>query len=221
MKELVILIKKDFKLLFLRPEVLWLSFLLTLLLSIVIILGFNSVVLPQATERLFPLFLFLIFIFSGSISHGKSLSVELEAGANTTLKTFHVPAYKIYLSKFILNSAVLFTSFMFAVLILGVFLDQKLHLIHYILLTGFLVSTAFSALTTLLVAISAVSRLDNLLLPLILIPFTIPLFFSGMEIISEIILNHRFLWNHLYFSLLILLNFIYVVIGMNLYGYVR
>ena len=66
----------------------------------------------------------------------------------------------------------------------------------------------------------ALSQLINILSRLILIPLLSPLFFAAVELSTQVMTLHRIDLDSGWMSLLIGLDVLYVVLGLNLFQYV-
>ena len=75
----------------------------------------------------------------------------------------------------------------------------------------------YSALSTVVAAITSTSRLKNLLLPLLLIPMLFPLFFASVELTTQLMEAKSLAYDGFWFSLLLVLDLVYVVIGVVTY----
>lgn len=215
------LLYKDFKLEFSKLENFILHLFLSLLLIVTIMIGVNIIFIPLSVQqRLYPMLIWLIFIFSASISMGKSLDCETEEDALTNLIIFKVPVELLYLSKMLVNFVLIYIVHLVASILLAIFLGITFGFDFWqFALISFFVVFAYSALSTLLVAISTFSKIKNLLLPVLLIPLIFPVFFCALELTSNLILNNQFAISNIWFSILIGINFIYLALGINLYKF--
>ena len=212
------LLKKDLKLLLLRPVVLQLQISLSLLLAVITAIGVQSIAFPASqVVSIYPVVLFLIFVFSASISLGKSLDIELESGVVDLYLVRKLSPYSIYLAKFCSNFLVFSLSLLFLAIVLGLLMSVSVESWGLLSLIGVLTVSAYSALGTLLTAISTRSKIGGILLPLIFLPLLFPLFFAALELSLDLLLNNAFNFGGVWFPLLLLLNVLYLVIGINLY----
>lgn len=212
------LLKKDLKILLLRPVVLQLQLSLSLILAVIMAIGVQSIALPPSQlVKLYPVALFVIFVFSASISLGKSLDIELESGVVDIYIVRKLSPQMIYLAKFCANFLVFAVALLFLAVVLGLLMSVSVKSWGLLALVGALTVSAYSALGTLLTAISARSMIGGILLPLIFLPLLFPLFFAALELSLELLLNNTFSFGGVWFPLLLLLNVLYLVIGINLY----
>ena len=212
------LFKKDLKILLLRPIVLQLQLSLSLILAVIMAIGVRSIALPDSQiVSLYPVALFLIFVFSASISLSNSLDIELESGVIDLYLVKKLSPYSNYLAKFCSNLLIFSFSLFFLAVVLALLMSVSVKSWGLLSLVGFLTVSAYAALGTLLTAMSARSKLGGILLPLILLPLLFPLFFAALELSLDLLLNNTFSVGGLWFPLLLLLNVLYLVIGINLY----
>ncbi|MDC0358943.1 heme exporter protein CcmB [Oligoflexia bacterium] len=222
MKPFWALIKKDLALEFRTKETFVLMLTLSLLLAVVVSCGVSSAFLDAATvEKCFPVFVWLTFIFSATVSIGRSYEYELEHMGIEGLIQAGASAYQIYFSKVLSNFSIVFVGHCFTVCALSVLLDvEVLPILAELMLLSVFVIAAYSALSTILAAMSSTSRLKNMLLPLILLPLLFPIFFGALETTSHLLAYKSIDFQSLWFSLLIGLNVVYIVLGINLYDFV-
>ncbi len=221
MKQLQFLITKDLRLLASNPKDLILHLLLSFMLTVLIAFGINSYLLDRKIyPELVLIFTTIVFIITGSIFISKSLAAESEQGAINHFIVRKADLSLLYLSKVIVNCCGLALGLGISFVILSVLLSVSLvKFLPTLILIGLLVSISYSALATLLSALTCNSKYQSLLLPLILLPLVFPIFFAGMELSFNLILNQEFSWLDSWFTLLCFLNVLYVVLGINLYGY--
>lgn len=221
MKQILALIKKDWQLLINNPKDLILHLLLSLMLTIMIAFGINSYLLDRNIySELVLIFTMIVFVLTGSILLSKTLEAETEHGAMNSFIVRKADLSLLYLSKVIVNFLTLTLGMLLSFLILSLLLSVTfVSQSHYLLLIAVLVGFSYSALSTLLSALTNGSKYQALLLPLILIPLVFPIFFAGMELSFNLILNQEFSLLSNWFTLLCFLNVLYIVLGINLYSY--
>lgn len=222
MRALLALIKKDLLVEFRTKETVVLMAALALLLSVIASFGAGSAFLDPATERkLYPALLWLIFVFSATVCIGRSYDFELEHMGIEGLVLSGVSSSLIYCSKVATNFLVILMGHIFAIAALSILLNvEVLPVGPQLVLLSALVIAGYSALSTVLAAVGSTSRLKNMLLPLILLPLLFPIFFAALELTAELLANQRIEFDSLWFTLLIGLNVLYILLGINLYGYV-
>lgn len=222
MKPFWALMRKDLALEFRSKETLVLMLALSLLLAVIVSSGVSTAFLDaSAVKKCFPVFVWLTFVFSATVSIGRSYDYELEhMGIEGLIQAGASPS-QIYLSKVVSNFCIVFLGHFFAVCALSILLDvNTLAVIAELMLLSFFVIVSYSALSTILAAMSSTSRLKNMLLPLILLPLLFPIFFAALETTAHLLTHNDIDFDSLWFSFLIALNVLYLVLGVNLYGFV-
>lgn len=219
--EFLLLLGKDFKLEIKRLDSFILHLTISILLLVISVVGINSAFISlDITRKLYPVFIWIIFIFTASITLGKSLEQELEENAFNSLLLFNVNPSLIYLSKVFVNFTLIYFVHIISSCLLLIFFNINLSNVFALyLLVSALVVFAYSSLSTLLSAISSFSKLKGLLLPIILLPLLFPVLFAALELSSEIVVNSEFDIANIWVSLLIILNVIYIALGINLYEF--
>lgn len=192
---------------------------LSVVLSVVIAFGVNSAFLDtQHVQKIFPSLMWIVFFLTSTIVLGKSYDSELENKAIDGLILAGVSPSILYLSKVISNFFISFLGHMVSVVMLALLLDISIgSLIFKIIILSALVIFAFSALTCITVYISSSSKAKNLLLPLILLPLLFPCYFAAMELSYPIFLANTLDFESTWMSLLIGMNVVYIVLGINLF----
>lgn len=192
---------------------------LSLVLSVVIAFGINSAFLEQSqVQKLFPSVIWIVFFLTSTIVLGKSYDSELENKAMDGLVLAGVSPSVLYLSKVVSNFIISMLGHAVSVVTLAVLLNISIYAsILNIIILSVLVVLAFSALTCITVYISSTSRAKSLLLPLILIPLLFPSYFAALELSYDIFLTGRLDLSSVWVSLLLSLDVVYIVLGVNLF----
>lgn len=222
MKSLLALMGKDLRLEFRRRETLASMIVLGLLLAVVTAVGTSSAFIDQkSTEKMFPTLVWVIFLFSATVSIGRSQEYELENSAFEGLLLSGVSPSYIFLSKALCNFMVNCLGHASAITLLAILLGVSLtDIVGGFTLLSILVLFAYSTVATLLSGISSTSRLKGLILPLILLPILFPLFFCALELSSSLLDQRQLLFDTFWFRLLLTLNLVYFLAGINLYEFV-
>lgn len=221
MQAIVTLFLKDLRIELRTREALVVLVGLCVLLSLVVSFGVSSASInPAATERIFPTLWWMIFLFSATVTMGRSLEFELESSALDRILLSGVSASAIYVSKLLCNFLLglglhIFSLFLLSGL-LGVIIGPDLFSLVFV---AALVVLGYTALAVVLAALAATSRLKNLLLPLVLIPLLFPLLLCGLELTSAVLDTHSLPWNSPWVSLVIVLDVLYITLGINLYPF--
>lgn len=182
----------------------------------------STAMLPEALiTSIFPGILWLCFVFAGSVSLGKIFEADSENSAMDALILLGVPPWKMFLAKTISTLLVVYPVHLLSSIALSILLNISLYegAAPY-MLVSLLASLAYSALASLLGAMAQSSSLKNMLLPIIMLPLIFPILFCGINLTSDIIgaasLNYESIW----LSLLVGLDVLYIVLGINLFEFV-
>ncbi len=221
MKTLALLLKKDLLLEFRNRETIALVFCLALLLAVLASFGVHSAFLdPQTTRSIFPMVLWMVFIFAATVSIGRSFEFELENSAIEGLILTQVSPQLIFVSKFIGSFVILAIAFVFCLISLALLLNIEIAPdLGALSLISFEVLFAYSALSTLVSALAGTARLKSLLLPLLLLPLIIPIFLGALELTSVAFEQPAQFYGSAWLSMLGGIDLIYFVAGLVLYGY--
>lgn len=216
------LLKKDILLELRNREALTLVVCLAILLSMVVSFGFAGTLLGSSiASKMYPTFLWVVFVFSATISIGRSFEYELRDSALDGLLLSGVSPVWVYLSKVASNAFVIAIGHVVSVFTLAAFMNVSIGVSLCSLLTlSFFVIIAYSSLATLLSALTATSRLAGMLLPLVLLPLLFPLFFAAVELSMLIIEGDSLSWESPWFSVIIGLDVLYLLLGINLFEHV-
>jgi heme exporter protein B len=221
MGELFTLLRKELTIELRTGQFATLIFCLSVLISVLAGIGITSTYLdPLATRKVFPLVLWLVFIFSATIAMSRSFDYELLDRAIDGLLLLGVSPWKMFLAKFVVTVALSVASLLISFYILGSFCTLSITpLLSQLMIPGVLAGIGYSALATLLAGVASSSQLRGLLLPLILIPLLFPLFFGAIELTADA-LSGGISLDSTWLSLLIGLDVVYLALGLNLYEHV-
>lgn len=195
---------------------------LAVLLSAVSALGVqNSFLEPSAIQKLAPALFWTVFILTASVTIGKTSEYDLQLGAIDGVLLSGVPLALVFVAKVISNFIIVMLAqvVMFGVfaLLLNIAVGD-ISLLFMVLSAA--VVLAYASLLTLLSGMASASRLRTLLVPLVALPLLFPLFFCALEISGELFATRNIAWDSGWVSLLLGLDVVYFVLGVNLYEYV-
>lgn len=222
MRTLLALLKKDLLLELRGRETVTLMICLALLFGVVVSSGTQQAFLaPDTLRRLYPTLLWCSLLFSATIAIGRSFEQELENQALEGLILSGTSFGALYASKMLGSFFMIFAGHCASIVVLAVLLDvEVLPVAAQLLGVSVLALFAYSAIATLTAGISSTSRLKGLLLPLILLPLLFPLMFGAIELSQSLLESGGFDLESPWFSLLIGLDVVYFVLGLNLYEFV-
>ena len=222
MSQLLTLIGKDLHCELRSKETLGLHLTLALLFAALASFGvFSALLSPREISSIFPLLIWLIFLFCATSSISRSFEYEMSQHAIEGLLLSAVPAWVIFLSKVLVNTTIGFIGHMLAATALVLFFNLSVsEIILPFLLLSLAVILAYSSLATLLAFVSMHSRMRGMLLPLILLPLMFPLLFAAVELTAELLQSGRIDLSSGWVSLLLVFDGIYLVLGLNLFEHV-
>ena len=193
---------------------------ISILLSVIASCGVSAAFLePNAVRKLFPALLWMIFLFASTASVSRSFEYECELNGLGGLLLAGASPSIIFLAKFLVNFVAISLSQLFSTAVLMALLDVGAPLLPFSTLT-LLVSAGYSALATLLSGMAMTAKLKGLLLPLILLPLLFPLFFCAVELGAGAMSSGSLETSSTWFSLLIVLDLVYLSLGTLLFEYV-
>ncbi len=219
---LVDLIKKELTIELRSKESLVLIFSLSILFSVLTSFGVSSAFLnPETTAKIFPLLAWLLFLFTATVSIGRTYEYEIEHMAIEGVILSGASLTQVYIAKVVSNFLIMFIAQLFSLILLAILLDLDI-LSKFLTLTTLSapVVFAYSALSSLVLAISSTSKLKQMLLPLILLPLLFPLFFAALELTPKVLSDGVLDVESFWFTLLLSLDLLYLLLGINLYRFV-
>lgn len=216
------LLKKDLLIEVRTKETLSVHLFLALVIAVVAALGVNSAFIEgEAVARLYPALVWIGFLFASTAAAGRSFEPELEHMAIDGLLLSGISPVWIFVSKWISAAAVMLLGQALNAAVLAVLLDMPLgRIAGGVAVVSVLVVAGYAALATLLTALASTSRLKGVLLPVVLLPLVFPLFFGAIELSMSVVLDGSVPFESAWFSLLLGLDVVYVVLGFNLFEYV-
>lgn len=214
-----ILIQKEFRLEWRGREMIALLVCNALFMAILVGAGASSAMLDATTtKKIYPTLLWVVFILSTLSSVTRSYEQELEGRAFEGLLLNSVTGPQMYLSKAVVSSLLFFINFCLLMFVLSVALNVSLvGVVKLMLFVGFGASTALAGLIVLLGAVASTSKLRGVLMPLLALPLLFPLFFAGVELTTELVLRGAIEPASVWGSLLVVINAVYLVLGVNLF----
>jgi len=216
-----LLLKKEFLLELRGKETIAVFIGNILLITCIVGAGVSSAFLdPEMTRRIFPMLLWIVFLFSATLSSIRGNEQELEGKAFEALLLAGVSPVAIYLAKLIAAIALLFTGLVLTVASLSVLLNVNvLSIVQPLIFSALGIVFGYASLSTVTIAIAGTSRLRGVLLSLILLPLLFPLFFAAVEITAIIVERGSIEISSPWLSLMVAADTIYFFAGLNLYGY--
>jgi len=221
-KALFSLIRKDLLIELRTKETIGVNLFLSVVIAVVAALGAQSAFIAgDVVARLFPALLWISFLFAATMAAARSFEPELEYMAIEGYLLTGASPSLIFVSKWISTAVVMMLGQIVNLVALGVLLDVPIFSwLSDLVLVSLLVVLGFAALTTLLGGVSSTSRLKGVLLPVILFPLSFPLFFAAIELSMGVVVGDGLTVQSPWFSLLVGLDVVYGVLGLNLIEHV-
>ncbi len=222
MKAFLALIKKDLALEFRTKETLAVMLFLSLLCGAILSFGMQTTFLPDdAARKLFPVFIWFLCVLTAAVSVGRTYEYELQHGALDGVILTGVDPALLFLAKTCSTAILIFIGQVCSIIALAVLLNVSLFEVWLpLFVITAVVVVGYAALATMMAAMASTSKLRALLLPLILLPLLTPLFLAAVELSANLFASGALAYSSTWFSLLIGLDLLYVVLGINLYEYV-
>lgn len=182
-KTVAAILWKDLKIELRTKEALSASFVFCVL--VLVIFNFALDLNTDEARRLGAGFFWVAFAFGGTLALNRSFALEKEAGCTRALMLAPVDRSGIYAGKFLANVIFMVVTQLLILPLFAVFFDvsigEHLGLLLVIFLLG---SIGFSAVGTLFSAIAANTRMRELMLPVLLLPVSIPVLIAAVETTS-------------------------------------
>jgi len=171
---------KDLKIEFRTKEAISASFVFATL--VLVIFNFTLDLATEEARRLASGFFWVAFAFGGILSLNRSFAIEREEGAMRALVASPADRGGIYVGKFLANLLFMLLTQLLILPLFTIFFDVAVgSALPRILLIFFLGSVGFSAVGTVFAAVAANTRMRELLLPVLMLPISIPLLIAAVE----------------------------------------
>ena len=221
-RQLLLLVKKDFRCLGRAAPQLVATLGFALLLVVVASFAFRQIGYGESDlQALTPGIVWLIFLFSGVIGLNYSFLTEQENDALHGVLLTPVDPFLVYLAKCICNVVFLVVVQLLVVLAHSLLFSVALvPLLMPLLLVIFLAAVGFAAVGTLLSAMAVHSRSREVLLPIMLFPLCLPLLAGAVFLTREVLASGSLDTGTFWFSLLCGFNVICLTLSWVLFEHV-
>lgn len=183
LKAIAAILWKDLKIELRTKEALSASFVFCVL--VLVIFNFALDLNTDEARRLGAGFFWVAFAFGGTLALNRSFALEKEAGCTRALMLAPVDRSAIYAGKFLANVIFMFVTQLLILPLFAIFFDvavgQRLGVLLLIFVLG---SVGFSSVGTLFSAIASNTRMRELMLPVLLLPVSIPVLIAAVEATS-------------------------------------
>lgn len=170
---------------------------------------------PPLVLRIFPLFLWIIYLVVSTIGSERAMHAEFAHNAIERQIVKQATLAPFYVSKVLscfLSSAITFSiSLALFLAILPISLPFELYALSLLVILG------HSSLTVLLAPLSVLSRLRGLLILLIAIPITLPLFFGVTELFLEVLVDKKEILDSPWMLLVVAYTVLFSGLGVGLF----
>jgi heme exporter protein B len=149
---------------------------------VLVVFNFTLDLNTEEARRLGAGFLWVAFAFGGILSLNRTFALEKADGCSKSLMLAPVDRGAIYLGKFLANVIFMTVTQVLILPLFAVFFNVPVaRAIPLLLLIFLLGSVGFSAVGTLFSALAANTRMRELMLPLLLLPVSIPALLAAVE----------------------------------------
>ena len=188
MKQLLILLRFDFRALRYAGQQLAAIATFALLLTVLSSIVFRRVGMgEQELLAITPGMLLLLFSFTGVIAVRVLSALESEGEALLGLVLSGVDPWVLYLAKYLRTAAVILVVNVSILVWDAMFFGVDFRHFGNVVAVTVLFSLGLSAIGTLLGLVAQISRLGELLLPLMLFPLLLPLIFGAYELLTQLL----------------------------------
>jgi heme exporter protein B len=150
---------------------------------VLVIFNFALSLTGEEAQRLGAGFLWIAFAFSGILALNKSFAMEQEEGGVQGLMLAPIDRSAIYVGKFLANVILMLVTEIIILPLFAMFFNvgiiERLPMLLLVVVLG---TVAFSAVGTLFSAIAAQTRMREVMLPVLMLPVSVPALLASVEI---------------------------------------
>ena len=194
-----------------------------LIFCLIVVIIFNFMLEPGSTlvHEMIPGILWIAITFAGILGLNRSFIYEVDQGCLLGLLLCPVDHYVIYFGKMIGN---FFFMIIMEIIILPLMVVLfNLDIIHILLPLGlviFLGTLGFSAVGTILSAISVNTRAREILLPILLFPISIPVLLSAVKATNQLFITGNITDSFSWIKILAAFDILFLVLSSLLFEFV-
>lgn len=149
---------------------------------VLVVFNFTLDLTSEDALRLGAGFLWVSFVFGGILSLNRSFALEKSDGCSKSLMLSPADRAAIYLGKFLANVIFMLVTQILILPLFAMFFNVPVfHAAPLLLLVFLLGSIGFSSVGTLFSAMAANTRMRDLMLPLLLLPVSVPVLLASVE----------------------------------------
>lgn len=214
-----VIFRKDMMVEYRTRERLTTMLVFALVVLIIFNFAFNSGVI--AMQQIAPGMMWVAFVFSGMLGVNRSFAPEKDKGTLDGLLLAPVDRGAIYLGKLFGNIALIGLIELLTLPLFALFLNiPLLPFVPGLVVILTLGTLSFAAIGTLFAAVSANSRMREVMLPILLLPITAPILIAGVE--TTTILFQGGTWEDLssWLKLLSTFTVVFLIASVLLFEYI-
>ena len=194
-----------------------------LIFCLIVVIIFNFMLEPGSTlvHEMIPGILWIAITFAGILGLNRSFIYEVDQGCLLGLLLCPVDHYVIYFGKMIGNFFFMITMEIIILPLMVVLFN--LDIIHILLPLGlviFLGTLGFSAVGTILSAISVNTRAREILLPILLFPISIPVLLSAVKATNQLFITGNITDSFSWIKILAAFDILFLVLSSLLFEFV-
>lgn len=185
---------------------------------VLVIFNFTLDLNTEEARRLGAGFLWVAFVFGGILSLNRSFAIEKAEGCSKSLMLSPADRGAIYTGKFLANLIFMLATQLLILPLFAVFFNVPIASSAPLLLLIFVLgSVGFASVGTLFSAMAANTRMRELMLPLLLLPVSIPVLLAAVETTRYAlgVNDDASFW----FKLLVVYDVVFVTISFLIFEY--
>ncbi|MDH3215404.1 MAG: heme exporter protein CcmB [Candidatus Krumholzibacteria bacterium] len=216
-RTLAAILWKDLKIELRTKEAFSASFVFSVL--VLVIFNFTLDLSSDEALKLGAGFLWIAFVFAGVLSLNRSFALEKEENCIQGLLLAPIDRGAIYVGKFLANVIFMLVTEIMVLPLFAIFFNVAIVERLWLLLVIFVLGTVgFSAVGTLFSAIAAQTRMREVMLPILLLPVTVPILIASVETTAFALGAQE--GASFWFKLLIVYDVIFFTVGLLTFEYV-
>jgi heme exporter protein B len=208
---------KDLKIELRTKEALGASFFFAVL--VLVIFNFTMDLSTDEALKLGAGFLWVAFAFAGTLSLNRSFALERDENCVQGLALAPVDRGAIYIGKFLANVIFMLVTEIIVLPLFAIFFNigigERLGLLILILFLG---TVGFSSVGTLFSAIAVHTRMREVMLPVLLLPITVPVLIAAVETTAYALGAQEQV--SFWFTLLVVYDIVFVTVSLLTFEYV-
>lgn len=218
MKAFLLLLSKECKIELRQREAIVVGLMMSVIGAVIAALGVSNAFLePLAISRLTPTIIWLLFVLIASQSLSRGHDAEVEMRAIDRILISRLNPGSLFLAKWCLSVCLSLMGHLVAVVLFVTMTNYNFGGLNQLLqfaCISFLVCLGFSALAVLITAMTVSTNARGTLVPLLILPVFFPPLLAAITLTSEL---NRPIYNSPWFTILIVCDLIYLLVGYGLY----